>query len=676
MKNFDVTHMQENGIQKKTLSRKEYDEQLQLRFAAMEDEKHEQLSARAKEEFEQKTEEEKQEFMNEINDVQNKPLTYDLMKSIEEHKDITFFCIASTGLNTEDKEKAIKGKNGYEKKFIRKDEPTLFMAETYAYQDGLYVPKDSLSLFIEASKEVVDRAIQSAEAGGYDVFANADFNLPEYLAGKDVIVKEKAKEVIGSYFDKVSDGVVLCYGEFHENMLRGNDFPIPEDTIDLNRVMGEQGTFGTASLNKCVNQILHTDKDTMLELKSTSEKLVADALCLNKIMSIELKKPAKFQVKEENIDKFSDKDRETLLSADADFGLEIKTKVRQRRPRTPDQVAQMKERIRSRGGEAPVRASRGSEAPLNHEGEAPTRVSRTARAEEAVKEAPERPELPVPEVHEKMLSKSGFTRRHPKEERPAATPAANKQESKKASVQSPEEWLDFFDSSKDDVAVMATLNAGGVDDFFGDQDSGSRDEKKVEAPVMTAQNMQAMQASGFAMLANAILEQNKLLQERNELSMKQHELETSKYAEMQKQTELMERQSKQMEQLTVLMDNLTKVYSKSDVERMQVEKPVLPVAPAIEQGPLIRRADMARRSVPGESRPGFQRRIEALRGETSRGEAPQERLSNMTGALTGNIDSILEDLSSPEGQEMSLDAEPERKMRHQRIKEDDDIGRP
>ena len=66
MKNFNASYMQENGTAKKTLSRKEYDEQLALRFAAAEEKRHEEASAKAKAEFAAKSEEEQQKTMNEF----------------------------------------------------------------------------------------------------------------------------------------------------------------------------------------------------------------------------------------------------------------------------------------------------------------------------------------------------------------------------------------------------------------------------------------------------------------------------------------------------------------------------------------------------------------------------------------------------------------------------------
>jgi hypothetical protein len=634
MKNFNVDHMQENGTAKKTLSRKEYDEQLKMRFAAMEDEKHEKLSAQAKEEFEQKTEAEKQEFMNTINDVENKPLTYDLIKALEEHKDLTFYCLATTGLNTADKKKTIKNGNGYEERFIQKDEPTYFMAETYHYDERqkAYVPSDSIAVFIEASKEVVDRAIEQANAGGYDVFANADFNLDDYLAGKNVKTKDEAKAAIGEYFDKASSGIVLCYGEFHDNMLRGNDFPIPEDSLDLNRVMGEQGTFGTASLGKCVNQILKTDKTNALDLFSTTEKLAADVICLNKIASLEMDEPVKIQVREELIDKFSDKDRELILGADESVRLTVKPRIRQRRPMGPDN---MRERLHRRdmGHNIPERdisdadSPRGTDNPRGADlrgadsgrADAPRGfVRRQPRTEITAEQTSERQQNAQEQNAQASERKRLTKRRNPAMEMSEGQPKGPEkqpegqiffgsgEEKPEAPEITDEDIMDFFEDQADAASVTektmpderttperATSEraeagqpvsgpvTGGTSDDAGPQ---SRDEKRIETPSVSLQDAEALKTAGMGMLLQALMRQNELLQERNEISMKQNEIESAKIAEMQKQTELMERQAKQMEQLTVLMDNLTKVYSMSEVERLKMDTPILPIPVAETPG--------------------------------------------------------------------------------------------
>lgn len=350
MKNFNASYMQENGTAKKTLSRKEYDEQLALRFAAAEEKRHEEASAKAKAEFAAKSEEEQQKTMNEFADVENKPITKRLAEGYARHEDITFFAVATTGLNTEDKTKAVKKADGQlDRILIPKDEPTLFKAETYTYNEakGAYTVSDSISIFIEATDTVVQRAIQAAQDGGYDVFANADFVLEDYLAGNDVLPKDDARAQIANYLNKQS-GMIVCYGAFHESILKSNAFPTAEGSLDLNRAMVEQAKFGRASLVSCFNQILKKEKDDKLELASTTEKLIADAVCLNYLMS-DFGKTVPFLANEESLSKFSDKDRQVL--GDADESVRIVAEER-RRARSRAEMAEARRRLRDREHEA------------------------------------------------------------------------------------------------------------------------------------------------------------------------------------------------------------------------------------------------------------------------------------------------------------------------------------
>ena len=664
MKNFKAGYMQENGSAKKTLSRKEYDEQLQLKFAQMQEEKHEEASERAKKEFAEKTDEEKQEFMNSLVDVEKKPLTYEMMKAIEDHKDITFYAVASTGLNTEDKTKVVKGADGKAEKItIAKDEPTYFKAETYTYDDErkAYVPKDAAAFFIEASKEVVDRALDNADK--YDVFANSDFIKEDYLAGKNVTGKEEAKAKIHEYFEK-QNGVTISYGAFHENMLRGNDFPIPEESMDLNRVMAEQGKYGTASLNACTNQILGANGDNKLTLSSTSEKLVADVVCLMKLAS-EHEKEIKFMIREESIDKFSDHDRETLFAADEKVRPDIMP--RPRRERTPEERERLQRRLRGGREEREV-APRGF-------------VRREPRREEPRHEEPVGfvRRTPVEKTEEKPR---GFVYREPERQTPQTS-----------SVQEPSVQTSSVQMSSEQIQPKAvetpksveTSNIQDVrdelDDFFSDQDMHAaiqaekqqaekqeavlqkREEKHLEERREEEQRAekqreeeqhkeeqevsekiaQTVTTAGIEVLVKALVEQNKLLQERNELSMKSNEIEQIKVAELQKQTELMEQQAQQMAKLTLLMDNLTKLYSRSDAERLQVEEKQI---------------------------------IHRMSGSEMREENIHPVSRNVPGgAMKGSLSAIIKGVENPEAQEMDINAE-RRRIRPDRLKEDDDIGKP
>ena len=661
MKNFKAGYMQENGSAKKTLSRKEYDEQLQLKFAQMQEEKHEEASEKAKKEFAEKTDEEKQEFMNSLVDVEKKPLTYEMMKAIEDHKDITFYAVASTGLNTEDKTKVVKGADGKAEKItIAKDEPTYFKAETYTYNDerGAYIPKDAAAFFIEASKEVVDRALDNADK--YDVFANSDFVKEDYLAGKNVTGKEEAKAKIHEYFEK-QNGVTISYGAFHENMLRGNDFPIPEESMDLNRVMAEQGKYGTASLNACTNQILGANGDNKLTLSSTSEKLVADVVCLMKLAS-EHEKEIKFMIREESIDKFSDHDRETLFAADEKVRPDIMP--RPRRERTPEERERLQRRLRGGREEREV-APRGF-------------VRREPRREEPVGFVRRTPV-------EQETKPRGFVYREPERQalQTSQEPSVQASSVQVPPVQKSSEQIQPTEKAVETPKSVETSNIQDVrdelDDFFSDQDMHAaiqaqqaekqeaqqeavlqkREEKRLEEQRAEEQKneqheeqskeqevsekiAQTVTAAGLEVLVKALVEQNKLLQERNELSMKSNEIEQVKVAELQKQTELMEQQAQQMAKLTLLMDNLTKLYSKSDAERLQVEeKQIIHKMSGTEM-----RADIqpASRNVPG-------------------------------GAMKGSLSAIIKGVENPEAQEMDINAE-RRRIRPDRLKEDDDIGKP
>ena len=389
MKNFNASYMQENGTAKKTLSRKEYDEQLALRFAAAEEKRHEEASAKAKAEFAAKSEEEQQKTMNEFADVENKPITKRLAEGYARHEDITFFAVATTGLNTEDKTKAVKKADGQlDRMLIPKDEPTLFKAETYTYNEakGAYTVSDSISIFIEATDTVVQRAIQAAQDGGYDVFANADFVLEDYLAGNDVLPKDEARAQIANYLNKQS-GMIVCYGAFHESILKSNAFPTAEGSLDLNRAMVEQAKFGRASLVSCFNQILKKEKDDKLELASTTEKLIADAVCLNYLMS-DFGKTVPFLANEESLSKFSDKDRQVL--GDADESVRIVAEER-RRARTRAEMAEARRRLRDREHEANQ-----PDAPFSRREMIGRRREMADRMPETPAQAPEANVSPVP----------------------------------------------------------------------------------------------------------------------------------------------------------------------------------------------------------------------------------------------------------------------------------------
>ncbi len=701
MKNFSVEHMEANGSSKKTEERKKTDEQLQMKFAAMEDERHEKLSAEAKAEFEKKTDAEKQEFMNSINDVENKPLTYDVVQALKEHKDITFYCIASTGLNTEDKTKTIKGANGYEKRHIIKDEPTLFKADTYTFDadKGAYMPKDSVSVFIEASKEVVDRAIQSAEAGGYDVFANADFNLPEYLAGRDVKSKDDAKAIIAKCFENAS-GIVLCYGEFHENMLRGNDFPIPADSIDLNRVMGEQGTFGTASLNKCINQILKTTKDNALELKSTSEKLIADVICLNKIASLEMDEPVKFLVNEEVIDKFSDKDRGTILDNEEN-NIEVMPRMRRRAAMGADRESIRTRRVREGVDDARESSrhipSKERTADNNDKSSesTPNGFVRRVPKGDAKLSKPAKTQLPEgyqpanPFSFFDTVEETDIPEISTEEIEAVISEKAEKAETEKTNKTPEKDFVDDFDDffsdqiaeQKKETKPKTKKEAKTVETVKTGSDASSEPQSKDEIVMpelnLSRENKEALQSAGLNFLIQAIMQQNELLKERNTLSMKQNEIESQKVAEMQRQSELIEQQTKQMEKLTMLMDNLTKVYSRADVENLRMDAPIVPkTEPAVQAMPLRQAGPMPmRQRTPGAS---FVRRTpresvaEEREGSIERQMAShKEEISRMNGDTKQLLASLTE---NAESQEIDIDApEKERRMHRNIKKKEDDI---
>ena len=659
MKNFKAGYMQENGSAKKTLSRKEYDEQLQLKFAQMQEEKHEEASEKAKKEFAEKTDEEKQEFMNSLVDVDKKPLTYEMMKAIEDHKDITFYAVASTGLNTEDKTKVVKGADGKAEKItIAKDEPTYFKAETYTYEKGAYVPKDSAAFFIEASKEVVDRALDNADK--YDVFANSDFIKEDYLAGKNVTGKEEAKTKIHEYFEK-QNGVTISYGAFHENMLRGNDFPIPEESMDLNRIMAEQGKYGTASLNACTNQILGANGDNKLTLSSTSEKLVADVVCLMKLAS-EHEKEIKFMIREESIDKFSDHDRETLFAADEKVRPDIMP--RPRRERTPEERERLQRRLRGGREEREV-APRGfvRREPRREE---PRReepvgfVRRTPVTEEKPRGFVRREQAPSVQTPPVQTPPVQMSSEQIQPAEPVKTPVAEipkkAPDIDKTPIQDVHDELDDFFSDQDmHVAIQAEKQAEQqaekqvvlqkreeerLEEKRAEEQEKEQSEEQSKEQEVSEKIAQTVTAAGIEVLVKALVEQNKLLQERNELSMKSNEIEQIKVAELQKQTELMEQQAQQMAKLTLLMDNLTKLYSRPDAERLQVEeKQRMP-------GPETRTENIqpASRNVPG-------------------------------GAMKGSLSAIIKGVENPEAQEMDINAE-RRRIRPDRLKEDDDIGKP
>lgn len=691
MKNFKANYMEENGTAKKTLSRKEYDEQMKLKFAAMEDEKHEQLSEKAKEEFANKSDEEKQKTMNEIigeDNVEKKPLTYELMKAVEERRDLTFYVVSSTGLNTADKQKVIKGADGKAEKItIAKDEPTLFKAESYIFdkEKDAYVPKESAAWFIEASQDVVQRALDNADK--YDVFANADFDKDAYLSGKDVMSKEDAKAKIAEFFEK-QEGLTIAYGAFHDNILRGNDFPIPKESLDLNRVMVEQGKYGTASLGGCVNQIIGAQNENKLALASSTEKLIADIVCVMKLAS-EKEKDVKFLIDEKNVDKFSDKDRETLFAADEKLRPEIMP--RPRRERTPEQNERLQRRLRNGRTEVDREESgmpRGfvRREPRREEAE-PARgfVRRQPKVEENVetKEAP---------------AHRGFVRREPPK---TAEVKAEEKETVKKDVVLPSEPVNKERPVVKQVVSADTASLQDIqddlNDFFSDQDEKNKDTKEESAKqqadqsneqqkaVLEKQQIEAqkaevqraaqqkaeeqkvleekraeeerraakeqqkdpiaavMEGASMAALVKAVMEQNKLLQERNELSMKSNEIEEQKIAEMQKQSELMEQQALYMKKLTALMDNLTKLYSIKDVEQLRVE----PDRPKETEIPERRR--MPSRRVVAEDRDA------------------------QTG-VRGKLDQVFKGVENPEAEDMNVEA-PKPNLRG-RIKDDDDIGKP
>ena len=542
MKNFDLDYMQQNGEMKKTLSRKEYDEQMALKFKAMEQDRHEELSAKAKEEFAGKTEEEKQQTMNEITgeeNVQKKPLTYELVNAVKQHKDITLYAIASTGLEVKEKRQAMRTAEGMKEKIIAKDEPTFFKAETYTYNGEKYIPKDSIALFMKASEEVVRRALEQAKNGGYDVFENAEFDLPAYLNGENVHSKEEASEMIGKYLTE-HPGVTLYYGVFHENMLRENGYPISEEAIDLNQIMREQGTYGTASLPNCVNKIVGiTNKEDKMELKSTSEKLIANVVCINQILSENMDHAPKFMVQEEALDKFSDPHKAALLEANEKVSIEVMS-----RRRRVNNMEQKREMLRNREGMPERRTLGGSEVPFARRRRAEVQAEAQNRTEE-----------------EKEISAADLR---------AMSPDILGQ-------------IDMAMKEQKDMAQKENIvnnNAAENDmqSFFESEPVKSKPVKaagrKEDAPQKTADVLNAIPEHNISGLLQALETQNKLLAERNILSMKQNEIEQNKIAEMQKQTELMEQQAKNMEKMLALMDNLTKIYSERDVSRLKVEEPV------------------------------------------------------------------------------------------------------
>lgn len=560
MKNFNMDYMQENGTAKKTLSRKEYDEQLALKFAAAAQERHEEASRRAKEDFAQKSDEEKQKTMDEFADVANKPITKQIVDGYMNHVDITFFAVASTGLNTEDKNTTIKNRESgqLEGRIIPKDNPTLFKADTYTFDEKkeAYVPSDSIAIFIEANEVAVQRAIQAAKDGGYDVFANSDFVLEEYLAGNDVVPADEAKKQIATYFGKQA-GMVMSYGVFHEKMLQGNNFPTPEGTIDLNRAMVEQSKYGTASLVACTNKVLGTDKENKLALSSTTEKLVADIVCLNELMSSYLK-PEKFYVKEENLSKFSDKDRQAL--GDADEKVRIVAEER-RRVRSREEMEEARKRLRS--------GLRDAKRSVNNE-ERPSRQRASAADREA-----QPTEVPVPAVEAPVAEELNAKEAIQEAKEAAAqslidaVPDINEPVAIAETVQEvPEEAKKEIPEAEAAVQEQSPAVADAADVTIPD---AVQEEKEIpaEEPV---KKESATEASGLEALVKVISEQNKLLAKQNEIALAQAGYEKDKVAEIQKQTLLMEQQTAHMEQLTILMDNLTKVYSMKDIENLRTDR--------------------------------------------------------------------------------------------------------
>ncbi len=714
MKNFKANYMEENGTAKKTLSRKEYDEQMKLKFAAMEDEKHEQLSEKAKEEFANKSDEEKQKTMNEIigeDNVEKKPLTYELMKAVEERRDLTFYVVSSTGLNTADKQKVIKGADGKAEKItIAKDEPTLFKAESYTFdkEKDAYVPKESAAWFIEASQDVVQRALDNADK--YDVFANADFDKDAYLSGKDVMSKEDAKAKIAEFFEK-QEGLTIAYGAFHDNVLRGNDFPIPKESLDLNRVMVEQGKYGTASLGGCVNQIIGAQNENKLALASSTEKLIADIVCVMKLAS-EKEKDVKFLIDEKNVDKFSDKDRETLFAADEKLRPEIMP--RPRRERTPEQNERLQRRLRNGRTEADREESgmpRGfvRREPRREEAE-PARgfVRRQPKIEENIetKEAP---------------AHRGFVRREPPK---TAEVKSEEKETVKKDVVLPSEPVNKERPVAKQVVSADTASLRDIqddlNDFFSDQDEKNKDTKeefvKQQADQSNEQQktvLEKQQIEFVKQQADQSNERQKAVLEKQQIEAQKAEVQRAAQQKAEEQEVLEEKRTEeerrvaeeqQKDPITAVMEGVSMaalVKAVMEQNKLLQERNELSMkSNEIEEQKI---AEMQKQSELMEQQALYMKKlttlmdnltklysikdVEQLRVEPDRPketEIPERRRmpsrrvvaedrDAQTG-VRGKLDQVFKGVENPEAEDMNVEA-PKPNLRG-RIKDDDDIGKP
>lgn len=203
------------------------------------DERREQASVEGKEKYEKMTDAERQALKgSNFYDFENNPASAMLAKSIEEHKDITFISVGTTGLlGSKTPDLTVKSKG----EMVKCDYPTQFAAKTYTFKDGEYVSKDRIYIpMISVPEDVLERTLKSIEAGGYDVFTTGGIDKDTYVSGKGVTPMEEAAKKITAYLEKNGESVMTGYNTLFASSMLAHAGIVADIPLDLMAVANEQ----------------------------------------------------------------------------------------------------------------------------------------------------------------------------------------------------------------------------------------------------------------------------------------------------------------------------------------------------------------------------------------------------------------------------------------------------